>query len=463
MKQTSNILQQEPNLKFKYHDSDILNSIAFDLNNFEISKTVESLNNSLSSEQDNSFSRINLIAAESNPSEAVRNLLSDTIGNRMGGGHIGEENRLFPGCRNIDVIEATCIESFKKLFNSKFCEHRLTSNMLAITLVYLALLKRNDPVMSFSLPDGGDTSNTPLGPLGLLGIDVITIPFDPGTQDIIWDEFEKDAKLFKPKIVAISRTVSLFEIDIRRIKKVIEKWGGLVFVDAAHELGLIAGKVLKNPLDNGADLMCGSIGKTFSGPQGGVLLWNNPSFTSIISKTAFPMLVSSYQINRVAASALAALELIEFGEELMSEVVCNAKTFANVLSSRGLPVFFAEKGFTETHQVLLDVSNYGGGYTSSRQLADIGIMSNQIISPNDGPDLLFTPTALRFGLVGITRLGMKKNEIVEIANIVSDLFIGVENKDLLKERVRRISSSFKTIYYNFENRTSKKSINLVET
>lgn len=442
--------QYEPLLTFSQHDSRILERHALDLRHLTPEATAERLHCYLTEENQRSLDCINLIASESKISVGVRALLADPIGGRMGGGQIGRDNRLFPACDRIDDIEALCIESFKKLFCAQYCEYRLTTNMLAITLIYMGFLRSGDSVMSFSLPDGGDTSNTPLGPPGLMDIRTFSIPFDVEKQDIRWGEFESVARNIRPRMVAVSKTVSLFSLDIKRIKDIVKDWGGIVFVDAAHELGLVAGGVMANPLNFGADLMSGSIGKSFSGPQSGILLWNDEKYCSIISKTAFPMLVSSYQINRVAASTLSALELMEFGSEFMTSVVENAKAFAVALHKNGIPVFFEEKGFTETHQVLIDVSALGGGKYASRKLADVGVLGNQIISPSDGPEKIFDPDAMRFGFVGVSRLGMKIENMQDIANIVSDTLLEKNDVDSLNKRVKSLANKFQEIYYNFD-------------
>lgn len=444
-------MQTKPDIKFSSHDGLVLDRIHEAVKNSSPIELSKALKNTLKKESEAAGKRINLIASESITSDSVRSLLSDPIAGRMGGGQIGAKNRLFPQCDNIDEIEGYCIECFKALFGSKYCEHRLTTNMLAISLVYSSLVGNSQKIMSFSLPHGGDTSNTPLGPPGLLGIESYSIPYSPTQQSILWDEFYDMATSIKPRMVSISKTVSLFPIDTKRIKEIIKEWNGLLFVDAAHELGLIAGKVFNSPLSEGADILSGSIGKSFSGAQSGILLWNAPDFSEAILKTTFPILVSSYQINRISAITQAAIEMMEFGNSFMQQSLTNAKRLAQKLQENDVPVLFSNRGFTETHQILIDASTLGGGKKISALLGEANILCNQIISPKDTDSMLFDPSAIRLGTVIVTRQGMAEPQMNQIATIISDLIFERRNISDIKNEVEHLVDNHNNIYYCFEN------------
>ena len=108
-------------------------------------------------------------------------------------------------------------------------------------------------------------------------------------------------------------------------------------------------------------MLTGSAGKTFSGPQSGVMVWNDPELTPPLLDAVFPALAATHQVNRVAALAAAAAELIAFGPEYMAQIVANAQALADALDTRGVPVLGAHKGYTRTHQVIADVRGFGGG------------------------------------------------------------------------------------------------------
>ena len=131
--------------------------------------------------------------------------------------------------------------------------------------------------------------------------------------------------------------MTLFPLPVREIADIAEEWGGKVFFDGAHQLGLIAGGQFQDPLREGAAVMTGSAGKTFSGPQSGVMVWNDFELTPPLLDAVFPALAATHQVNRVAALAAAAAELLEFGPAYMAAIVANAQTLAHALHTRGVP------------------------------------------------------------------------------------------------------------------------------
>jgi len=130
------------------------------------------------------------------------------------------------------------------------------------------------------------------------------------------DLFKKVACFVKPKLVAIGLTMALFPQPIKEIQEIVSEWGGRIYFDAAHQLGLIAAGYYQDPIREGAAVMTGSAGKTFSGPQSGIIVWDDPSLTSPITKSIFPTLVATHQVNRVAALAYSTAEMLEFGKHI---------------------------------------------------------------------------------------------------------------------------------------------------
>lgn len=448
---TNEVRQSIPNIPYIFHDDQLLldaKRLAADLSPLELAHRLQT---SLAHEISSQANTINLIASESVTSLSVRSLLAHPIGGRMGGGQIGKQNRLFPACQNIDEIESLCYSVYTQLFGAKFCEYRLLSNMNAIALVYFGLMDSTKKVFSISLPNGGDTSNSPLGPPGLKELEIFSIPYDGEKQDIIWDEFEPQAKKLRPEIVAISKTSCLFPLNLEKIKNIIQDWDGKLFLDAAHEFGLIAGGIFCNPFNEGVDILSGSVGKSFSGPQSGMLLWNDNSYTPHILRYTFPTLVSSYQINRVAAITLAALEMKAYGSIFMQQAVSNAKALAQRLSDRGVPVLFAERGFTSTHQIILDVEHFGSGRVAAHLLAEAGILGNQIIIYKDQDSRLFDPTGLRLGTIIVTRQGMMESEMSFIGDCIADALLKCIDISILKKEVEMFMKSYQSIFYCFEN------------
>src|SRR5437899_6877889 len=140
--------------------------------------------------------------------------------------------------------------------------------------------------------------------------------------------------------------MTLFPFPLQAISDIIAEWGGRVFFDGAHQLGLIAGGQFQDPLHEGAVVMTGSAGKTFSGPQSGIIVWNDPDLTVPITDAIFPMLAATHQVNRVAALAVSAAEMLAFGKVYMAQIVRNAQALGAALARRGISVLGAHKGYT---------------------------------------------------------------------------------------------------------------------
>ena len=206
-----------------------------------------------------------------------------------------------------------------------------------------------------------------------------------------------------------------------------------MFFDGAHQLGLIAGGQFQDPLKEGAAVLTGSGGKTFSGPQSGVMAWNDPSLTGPLGDAVFPALAATHQVNRVAALAAAAAELLEFGPAYMGQIVANAQELADALHARGIPVLGAHKGYTRTHQVIADVRDFGGGLEVAHRLARANIITNKNLLPDDRPDDWDRPSGLRIGTTEITRLGMGAGEMHAIAELFERVLVRGEDPEQVRE------------------------------
>ncbi|HYX51085.1 MAG TPA: hypothetical protein VE843_15165, partial [Ktedonobacteraceae bacterium] len=251
---------------------------------------------------------INLLAPEALTSPTVRGLLSAEVGTRAAEGHIGPINRWFAGTQHIDEIEALCIELLKKAFHARYADHRLVASMIGNMAVYTALTEPGDIIMSLTQPFGGHSSNRGDGPAGVRGLKIVDIPFDPVELVVDLDLFRKVAPLVRPRVVALGASMTLFPFPLEAISEIVSEWGGRIFFDGAHQLGLIAGGQFQDPLREGAAVMTGSAGKTFSGPQSGVIVWDDQDLTVPITDAIFPILAATHQVNRVAALAVSAAE-----------------------------------------------------------------------------------------------------------------------------------------------------------
>jgi glycine hydroxymethyltransferase len=394
---------------------------------------------------------INLLAPEAPTSPTVRALLSAEVGIRAAEGHIGSVNRWFAGTQHIDELEALCIELLKKVFRARYADHRLMGSMLGNMAVYTALTQPGDVIMSVAQPFGGHSSNRVDGPAGVRGLKIVDVPFDPIELEVDLDLFRKVAPLVRPKVVSLGLSMTLFPFPIQAMRDVVAEWDGYIYFDGAHQLGLVAAGLFQDALAEGAAVMTGSAGKTFSGPQSGIIVWNDPDLTVPITDAIFPVLVATHQVNRVAALAVSAAEMLEFGRAYMGQIVRNAQALGAALHQRGIPVLGAHKGYTRTQQVIADVRQFGGGIAVAQLLARANIITNKNLIPTDQTEDWDRPSGLRMGSIEVTRLGMREEEMETVADFMARVLIEKEAPAKVLEDVIEFRQSYQKLYYCFDH------------
>lgn len=394
---------------------------------------------------------INLLAPEAPTSPTVRALLASEIGTRAAEGHIGSVQRWFAGTRYIDEVESLCVELLKRAFRCNYADHRLMGSMLGNMAVYYAMAEPGDVVMTVSQPFGGHSSNRVDGPAGQRGLKIVDVPFDPTELVVDLDLFRKMAPLVKPKVVTLGLSMTLFPQPVREMKAIVQEWGGRIFFDGAHQAGLIAGGQFQDPLAEGADVLSGSAGKTFGGPQSGMLMWNDSTLTEPLTHAIFPVLAATHQVNRVAALAVAAAEMIAYGKTFMAQIVANSRALAAALDARGISVLGKHKGYTTTHQVIADVRPMGGGLDVAHLLARANLITNKNLLPNDGPADWDRPSGLRLGTIEVTRLGMKEAQMTQIADFIARVLIDKQSPETVLEDVVEFREPYQKLFYCFDN------------
>jgi glycine hydroxymethyltransferase len=241
---------------------------------------------------------------------------------------------------------------------------------------------------------------------------------------------------------------------LKPIAEAAHEVGAYVVYDAAHVLGLIGGKRFQDPLREGADVMNGSTHKTLPGPQGGMILSdhkgetdNDKKFLRSLGFGVFPGVTSSYHLHHVAAKAIAYAEHLEFGEAYADQTIKNAKRFAHALHERGFKVFGEKLGFTKSHQVLLEIGP-GKGKEASKLLENAGIVTNMNMIPGDVDPL--NPSGLRLGTPELTRIGMKEQEMDEVATFFQRTLLKKENPKRIKEDIKEFRKDFQVLHYCYK-------------
>jgi glycine hydroxymethyltransferase len=406
---------------------------------------------------------IPLIASENVTSLAVRRALNSDFMHRYAEGWVGE--RVYAGCKYIDEIESECIRMMSELFGAKFVDVRPISGVVANLAVYTALTSPGDTTMSLSIPCGGHitTGKYELGGTAgaVRGLRVEYLPFDYKEMTIDVDAAKKkiselDDSTRIPecwiKLVVFGASVFLFPQPITEIAESVHSIGGKVSYDAAHVAGLIAGKQFQDPLREGADVMSMSTHKTFFGPQHGAVV-SDGKFVNELKKAVFPGLVSNHHLNAVAALAVACTEMKEFGESYAKQVIDNAKALGQALYERGFSVLAEHKGFTESHQLVVDVTNVGDGGAIEKQLETAGVLVNRNLLPWDIKEgrHFMHPGGIRIGVSEVTRLGMKEQEMIDIAEFIKRSVLKGEDAKRLREEVKVFRKNYQRMCYCFEN------------
>jgi len=394
---------------------------------------------------------INLLAPEAPTSPMVRALLSSEIGTRAAEGNIGRVNRWFAGTQHIDEVEALCVELLKVAFRCNYADHRLMGSMLGNMAVFHAMAQPGDVIMSAPQPFGGHSSNRYDGPAGMRGLQIFDVPFDREELDVDLEGFTKAARQHKPRLVVMGMSMTLFPLPVREMSEIIAEWGGKFIFDGAHQAGLIAGGQFQDPLKEGAMVLTGSAGKTFSGPQSGMILWNDPQLTKPLTDTIFPVLAATHQVNRVAALAVSAAEMIQYGKFYMAQIVRNSKALGKALDERGIPVLCAHKGYSQSHQIIARVKQFGGGLDVAHRLAQANVITNKNLVPEDKPEDWDRPSGLRIGTIEVTRLGMNESDMEAIADFIARVLVQGEDPKTVGKDVMEFRLPRQTLYYNFDH------------
>ena len=403
---------------------------------------------------------IPLIASENIPSPAVREAVMSDFGNRYAEGWPGE--RVYAGCTYIDEVEIQCMELAQKLFKAEFADVRSVSGVVANLAIYSAYSNPGDVMIASSIPAGGHISHGKKehsGTAGLVhGLDIEFFAFDPEEMTLDVDKTKAKVEDLKsqgklPKIAMFGGSVFLFPHPVKELAEFLKGHGMHINYDAAHVAGLIAGGKFQDPLREGTDTMTMSTHKTLFGPQGGLVL-GFEKHAEPIKKAMFPGLTSSHHIHHMGAKAVAFAEALEFGKDYAEQTIKNAKALASELNNVGFKVLGEKRGYTESHQTVVNVLDYGDGGTIEADLEKANIIVNRQLIPGDlkANRHYMHPGGIRLGTSEITRLGMKESEMKEIASLLKQVVVDKKDAAEIAARVKEFKTDFKKTQYCFDNK-----------
>ena len=387
---------------------------------------------------------LNLIPSENVTSPAVRAILASDLGHRYS--MRPEETpdfelppgNLYCGTRYADEIEEEGARLARELFGCKHVFLQPLSGHVAAMIVLFSALGRGDRMMCIREEDGGYPGYTPRGIPSYLGLEVGYLPFDRREWDLDYEACREAIRSFRPKLVVIGASTILFPYDIKALREACDEVGALLAYDASHVLGLMAGGCFQpDALRAGVDVLFGSTHKTLFGPQGGIILTDDDELAERIRHNLKLRLLDNPHLNRIAALARALEELAEHGPSYAAQVVRNAQALARALEEKGLPVLFGHKGYTRSHQLLLDRPEIERRLDLPYRELALRLEEANIIVDKSG----------RLGSQELTRFGMKEAEMEVVAELLSDVLLGRRKPSEVREDVIRLRKRFSTIHY----------------
>ena len=390
-----------------------------------------------------------MIASENVMSPLAKEMLITDLEGRYAEGKPGE--RYYQGCRYIDEIERKCEELGKKLFDCRYINVQAISGTVANLAAFSAFAKSGDDITALTISKGAHISHQRFGAAGIRGLTVHHYPYDVENLNIDVEGSNKLIRDVKPKIALFGQSLFLFPIPLKELRDTFAEVGTKVVYDGAHVMGLIAGKRFQDPLKEGADLITGSTHKTLPGPQGGILLGNMEDAKEIkrVDSKVFPGLVSNHHLHRLAALGITFAEELTFGKEYAAQTLKNAKVFAQTLYELGFKVLGENLGFTESHQIAVDVKDFGGGSSVGKKLEMCGIIANMNLLPGDDPKKPKNPSGLRIGVQELTRTGMKESEMKHVAELFKKSLMDNKDEAELKKEIAEFRKNFRTVKYCF--------------
>jgi glycine hydroxymethyltransferase len=256
----------------------------------------------------------------------------------------------------------------------------------------------------------------------------------------------------KVRLVMFGGSVFLFPHPVKELSDFLKARDIIIGYDAAHVAGLIAGKKFQDPLREGADVMSMSTHKTFFGPQRGAIV-SFEKYAEKIKKAVFPGVTSNHHLNTLAGLSIAALEILKFGKKYADDVIKTAKKLAEALYERGFDVVGEKKGFTESHQILVDVTKYGLGGDIERKLENAGIIVNRNLMPWDPQRGLHyeNPGGIRLGVQELVRIGMGPSEMIDVARFFERAIIKEENPETIRREIADFRKDYQDVHYCFRS------------
>ena len=356
---------------------------------------------------------LQLIASENFTSRAVLATLGSTLSNKYAEGYPGK--RYYGGCEEVDVAETIAIDRAKSLFGAEHANVQPHSGASANVAVYQAFTKPGDTVLAMSLPHGGHLTHGSKVNFSGKWFNVVSYGVRQDNELIDYDELRDSAIAHKPKMICSGATAYPSLIDFEKVRAICDEVGAIMWVDAAHFIGLVAGKAIPSPVPY-ADVVSFTTHKVLRGPRGGMIL-AKAEHAAAIDKAVFPGMQGGPIMSAVAGKAVALAECASPAyQKYAKDVIVNAQALAAALEGEGMR---AVSGGTQTHLALIDIRATGvNGKVADERCGAAGIVLNKNSIPFD-PEAPSVTSGIRVGTPATTTQGMGTDQMKVIASLIS--------------------------------------------
>ena len=384
---------------------------------------------------------IELIASENYASKRILEAQGSLLTNKYAEGY--PSKRYYGGCENVDIAENLAIDRAKELFKADYANVQPHSGSSANAAAYLALLQPNDTILGMSLDHGGHLTHGSKVNFSGRNYKSIQYGLHPETHDIDYDQVRSLAIEHKPKLIIAGFSAFTGIIDWKKFREIADETGAYFLVDMAHVSGLVAADLYPSPVPY-ADVVTSTTHKTLRGPRSGIILAKaNEEIEKKLNSAVFPGSQGGPLMHVVAAKALCFKEALDPEFKIyIKQVMDNAKTMAETIMSNGIDIV---SNGTENHIILVDLRSKGiTGKDLERVLGSVNITVNKNSVPND-PASPFVTSGIRIGTPAATTRGFKEEEIIQVANWISDIINNFDNEELqktIKEEVHKLTSNF---------------------
>src|SRR5438067_1964319 len=355
---------------------------------------------------------LQLIASENFTSPAVLAALGSTLSNKYAEGYPGR--RYYGGCEVVDRAEEIGIARAKELFGAEHANLQPHSGANANLAAYGAFLKPGDTFLAMALPHGGHLTHGAKVSFSGKWFNPVQYGVNPETEHIDYDQVRDLAREHRPKLVVCGGSAIPRLIDFAAFREICDEIGAIMMVDAAHFIGLVAGKAIPSPVPY-ADVVTFTTHKVLRGPRGGAIVCK-AEHAAAIDKAAFPMMQGGPLMHAIAAKAVNFKECLQPAyRDYARQVIANAQALTEGLAAEGLrPV----AGGTDTHLALLDLRETGvTGADAEARCDAAGIVLNKNAIPFD-PQPASIASGIRVGSPAVTTQGMAETDMKEIASLI---------------------------------------------